>query len=148
MSEWLVDNKLSLHLGKTESIMFGSKIRLKSQLNLQILYKGTNIEGKEVVKYLGAVLEQCLSGESMVKSIIQKANARLKFFIQKTEIFDLHSKKLLVMSLIQCHFDYACSFWYPGLSQLLRNRLQVTQNKMIRFVLKLDPRSHIGSDKF
>ena len=52
------------------------------------------------------------------------------------------------MSLIQCHFDYACSFWYPGLSQLLWNRLQVTQNKMIRFVLKLDPRSHIGSDEF
>jgi len=28
VSEWLVDNKLSLHLGKTESILFGSKIRL------------------------------------------------------------------------------------------------------------------------
>ena len=52
------------------------------------------------------------------------------------------------MSLIRCRFDYACSFWYLGLSQLLRNRLQVIQNKMIRFVLKLDPRSHIGSDEF
>ena len=31
VSEWLVDNKLSLHLGKIESILFGSKIRLKSQ---------------------------------------------------------------------------------------------------------------------
>ena len=148
VSEWLVDNKLSLHLGKTESILFGSKIRLKSQSNLQILCKGTNIESKEVVKYLGAVLEQCLSGESMVKLIIQKVNARLKFLFRKQKFLNLHSKKLLVMSRIQCHFDYACSFWYPGLSQLLRNRLQVTQNKMIRFVLKLEPRSHIGSDEF
>lgn len=41
VSEWLVDNKLSLHLGKTESILFGSKIRLKSQSNLQISCKGT-----------------------------------------------------------------------------------------------------------
>ena len=148
VSEWLVDNKLSLHLGKTESILFGSKIRLKSHSNLQISCKGTNIESKEVVKYLGAVLEQCLSGESMVNLIIQKANARLKFLFRKQKFLNLHSKKLLVMSFIQCHFDYACSFWYPGLSQLLRNRLQVTQNKMIRFVLKLDPRSHIGSDEF
>ena len=31
VSEWLVDNKLSLHLGKTESILFGSRPRLKSQ---------------------------------------------------------------------------------------------------------------------
>ena len=27
VSEWLVDNKLSLHHGKTESILFGSNIR-------------------------------------------------------------------------------------------------------------------------
>ena len=28
-SEWLVDNKLSLHLGKTECILFGPKRKLK-----------------------------------------------------------------------------------------------------------------------
>ena len=55
VSEWLVDNNLSLHLGKTESILFGSKSRLKSQSNLRISCKGTHIESKEVVKYLGAV---------------------------------------------------------------------------------------------
>ena len=38
---------------------------------------------------------------------------------------------------LQCHYDYACSFWYSGLPQLLRRRLQVIQNRMIRFVLKL-----------
>ena len=100
------------------------------------------------MKYLGAVLEQCLSGETMVKSIVQKANARLKFLYRKQNFLNLHSKKLLVMSLIQCHFDYACSFWYPGLSKFLRERLQVTQNKMVRFVLKLDPKSHVGSEEF
>ena len=29
VSEWLIDNKLSLHLGKNESILFGSKSRLR-----------------------------------------------------------------------------------------------------------------------
>ena len=29
IGEWLIDNKLSLHLGKTESISFGSKSRLR-----------------------------------------------------------------------------------------------------------------------
>ena len=28
-STWLVDNKLSLHLGKTECMIFGSKWKLK-----------------------------------------------------------------------------------------------------------------------
>ena len=34
------------------------------------------------------------------------------------------------------------------ISKLLKNRLQVTQNKIIRFVLKMDPRSHIGANEF
>ena len=36
VSEWLIGNKLSLHLGKTESMLFGSKSRLKSQSNMTI----------------------------------------------------------------------------------------------------------------
>lgn len=106
------------------------------------------IEPIDTVKYLGVTLEQSLTGENMVNSIIQKANARLKFLYRKQKFLNLYTKKLLVMSLIQCHFDYACSFWYPGLSKLLKNRLQITQNKIIRFVLKMDPRSHIGPDVF
>ena len=46
VSEWLVDNKLSLHLGKTESILFGSRPRSKSQSVLSITCKGTVIEAK------------------------------------------------------------------------------------------------------
>ena len=83
VSEWLIDNKLSLHLGKTESILFGSRPRLRSKSVLNISRKGTAIEGKKSVKYLGATLEQSLSGETMVNAIIQKANARLKFLYRK-----------------------------------------------------------------
>ena len=115
VSDWLVDNELSFYLSKTESILFGSKSRLKPQSNLQISCKGTNIESKEAVKYLGTVLEQNLSGETMAQSIIQKENARLKFLFRKQKFQNLHSKKLLVMPPIQCNFDYACSFWYSGL---------------------------------
>ena len=45
-SEWLVDNKLPLHTGKMESILFGSRTRLKSQSVLSITCKGTVIEVK------------------------------------------------------------------------------------------------------
>ena len=121
---------------------------MKSESNLNISCRGTDIEPKEKVKYLGVTLEQCLSGESMVKSIIQKANARLKFLYRKQKYLNLHTKKRLVMSLIQCHFDYACSFWYHVLTQFLRNRLQTTQNKIIWFVLIMGHRSNIGQDVF
>jgi len=52
------------------------------------------------------------------------------------------------MSLIQCHFDYASPVWFYGLTKYFKSKLQVTQNKLINFVLNLEPRSHIGNKDF
>ena len=46
IGNWLVDNKLSLHLGKTESIRFGSKVKLGKSSNFNVKCKGTNINRK------------------------------------------------------------------------------------------------------
>ena len=148
VSQWLVCNKLSLHLGKTESILFGSVQRLKKHGNLDINCNGQTIESKSSVKYLGATIDQSLSFESMARSVIKKSNARLKFLYRKSEFLTLFTKKLLVTSLVQCHFDYASSTWFNSLTQELKHKLQVTQNKLIRFVLNLNPTSHIGIEHF
>ena len=38
--EWLIDNKLSLHFGKTESIVFGSKRRLQGNNSIEVTRDG------------------------------------------------------------------------------------------------------------
>jgi len=84
----------------------------------------------------------------MVKFISQKVNSRLKFLYRKRNFLNELTKKLLVSSLIQCHFDYAWSFWFHCLTNKLeKNKLQVTQNNMIRFVLSLEQRSHISKNQ-
>jgi len=105
---------------------------LKAQPSLNVTSNGYTLESKSCVKYLGASIDQCLTFESMARSVIKKANSRL----------------LLAMSLIQCHFDYASPVWFYGLTKDLKSKLQVTQNKLIRFVLNLEPRSHIGNEDF
>ncbi len=54
------------------------------------------------------------------------------------------NKKTKCSALIQPHFDYACSSWYSGLKSRSKKQLQICQIKIIRFILGLDPRSHIG----
>ena len=51
-------------------------------------------------------------------------------------------------AIIQPHFDYACSAWYPNLTQKLKKKLQVMQNKCIRFCLQLDKMSTISHKEF
>ena len=54
----------------------------------------------------------------------------------------------LTSALVQCHFDYGSSMWYTGTTCLLKKKLQITQNKVIRFILGLPSRSHIGPTEF
>ena len=61
-SYWLVDNKLSLHLGKTECILFGSKRKLKRVKDFKVTCNGHTIEHTTYAKYLSLNIENLLSG--------------------------------------------------------------------------------------
>ena len=114
---WLIDNKLSLHLGKTESILFGTKRKLKDVTNFQVKCGDVVINNVKRVKYLGLTLDANLSGESIVSSILKKAGGRLKFLYRYSNILNLKARKTLSSALIQCYFDYSCSSWYLGLNK-------------------------------
>ena len=147
-SLWLIDNKLSLHLGKTESILFGSKKKLREAHEFKVKCDDTIIINVKKVKYLGLILDENLSGESIVHNILKKSSGRLKFLYRYSDILDLKARKTLCSALIQCNFDYASSSWYSGLSKGLKQKLQIMQNKTIKFILNLGNRTHIGCKEF
>ena len=146
--DWLIDNKLSLHLGKTELILFGTKRKLKKVDNFYIKCGDTIINSVESVKYLGLNLDNDLSGVSIVNNILKKAGGRLKFLYRYSDILNEKSRKTLCSALIQCYFDYSCSSWYAGLNKGLKQKLQIMQNKIIRYILNLDGRAHIGCNEY
>ena len=142
-SEWLIDNKLSLHLGKTECILFGPKRKLTTITDFQITCHGHVIKSQNSIKYLGIDIDQNLSGEITVNNIIKKVNSRLRFMYRKAKCLSSETRKTLSMALIQCHFDYSCSSWYAGISKCLKNKLQVAQNKTVRFIKNMGPRTTV-----
>ena len=148
--DWFVDNKLSIHFGedKTKSIVFGSKNKLKSTRELHITHGDINIKQHSEVTYLGCILDDTLSGESMAKHAMGKINGKLKFLYRQQKYLNYSLRRLLANALIQPHFDYACLAWYPNLNTGLKTKVQTMQNKCIRFCLKLGNRTHIGIAEF
>ena len=142
--QWLIDNKLSLHLGKTECMLFGTKKRLNKVNSFSVSCGGQTIKSTKVAKYLGVTLDETLNGESIAQDVIKKAGARLRFLYRQAGSLNLTTRKILCNALIMCYYDYTCSSWYTSLSQHFKNRLQTMQNKVVRFILDLGPRAHIG----
>ena len=98
--------------------------------------------------YLGCILEETISGESMANKVISKVNARLKLSHRRNKYLTPNLRRLLCNALTQPHFVYACSAWYPNLSKKLKNIIQTLQNKCIRFCLQSDKMSHISQKEF
>ena len=55
---------------------------------------------------------------------------------------------MLCNTIIQPHFDYASSAWYSNLNKNLKSKLQIAQNKCIRFCLYLENRKGIRYKHF
>ena len=64
---------------KTKLILFGTKHKLRNVKTLNIVCNGTPIKQCEKVKFLGCILDQSLSDESMVLNVIDNAKSRQKF---------------------------------------------------------------------
>ena len=148
--DWFIDNKLNVCFGegKTKCIVFGTKHRLNKVNSLEIKYDAIHIKQYHTVTYLGCLLDETLSGESMAIKVINKINIRLRFLYRKNRFLSPPLHRLLCNSLIQPHFDYACSAWYPNLNKRLKSKLQILKNKCIWFCLNLNNRAHIGQKEF
>ena len=103
-----------------------------------IKYGGMQIKQHSKVKYLGCLLRETMSGEAMALNVVNKINNRLKFLYRKNSSLTPALRRLLCNALMQPHFDYACSAWYPNLTKNLKHRIQTTKNKCMRFCLQLD----------
>ena len=77
-----------------------------------------------------------------------KVDSRFKFLYRKNRYLTSYLQQLLCNALIQPHFDYACSAWYPNLNKKLKSKLQTLQSICIRYCLQEDNRSQIGVKHF
>ena len=59
------------------------KLKLKSAGKLNIMYNGIELKQYAKVTYLGCLVDETMSGESMVLKTIQKINQKFSFYIEK-----------------------------------------------------------------
>ena len=138
--DWFVDNKLSIHFGedKTKSVLFASKRKIKSARKLNVKYKNIKIKQHSQVTYLGCVLDETLCGEPMTLKALNKINGKLKFLYRKNKFLTATLCRMLCNAIIQLHFDYACSAWYPNLNEKLKKKIQILFNHLfLTFILPI-----------
>ena len=56
----------------------------------------------------------------MARKVLNKINGKLKFLYRQADFLNPTCKRLLCNALIQPHFDYGCTSWYPLLNKAFK----------------------------
>ena len=84
----------------------------------------------------------------MAMKSFRKVNTKLKCLYRQNEFLNSKLRRFLCNSLIHPHFDCACISLYPLSSHKMSKKLQITRNKCVLFLKKLNSRWHSGAKKF
>ena len=96
-----MDNRLGSHFDekKNKSILFASKLKIKKVPKRNINYKNVQTKQSSKVTYLGYILDETMSGESMALKVTNKINSRLEFLHRKNKFLTLALRRLLCNAL-------------------------------------------------
>jgi hypothetical protein len=135
--DWLLCNKLSLNVAKTEFMIIGSRQRFTAHNDqpIKVMINDNEIRKVEFATSLGVTIDKNLNWSVHVENLIKKVSSavgalkRVRPFITTTTAIQIYK------TLILPHFDYCCTVW-GSLSQQLSDQLQKLQNRAARVITK------------
>ena len=136
LQRWLITNRLSLNIAKTEFMVTGSNQRILALSNNQIDVEidGKSIKKVEKAKSLGLFIDEHLSWAKHIEEISKKTSSaigalkRIKPFISETTALQIYQ------ALILPHFEYCSPVWDERV--ILSDKLQKLQNRAARVITR------------
>ena len=132
LCNWLLANKISLNVTKTEFIIF-RKPSEKIPENIKVKINGQKLYPSSHIKYLGVYLDEFLDGSSHCLELQLKLRrsigmlAKTRHFLNKKELISLYYASFSSTLL------YGCQVWGQATQNNLR-KIETLQNSAIRII--------------
>ena len=135
IKEWLLANKLSLNVAKTEFMLIGSDYKINN-LVTQPIIKIDQTKIKQVFKsrVLGVDIDNKLKWTNHIDIVAKRVSSGIGAIRRIRDFADRDTLISVYNALIRPHFDYCSEVW-DTLGNGLSNRLPKLQNRAARVVL-------------
>ena len=134
---WLISNKLSLNVAKTEFMVIGSNQRLNefsdNQVNVEIDAK--LITKVKEAKSLGVIIDEHLSWSNHIGDLSKKISSAIGALKRRRPYISKRTALQIYQALILPHFDYCSSVW-GDCNLTLSDKLQKPQNRAARAITR------------
>ena len=137
LQKWLIGNKLSLNVIRTQSMLISTKQKqtiLRNQdLKLSLKIRDHELEVVDTTKYLGLQIDNSLDWKRHDSVLSSKVSKAVGFLKHAESILVLETSNKLYAGIVEPHFRYCCSVWgCCGVTE--KNHLQKLQNRAARIL--------------
>ena len=137
---WLNVNKLSLHIGKTNCMLFAPKGKQISLEN-KIFISGCPIDEVYETKFLGIIIDSRLTWAPHIRYMKSKVAKGLGIILKCRKIFETETLIALYNSIVFPYFSYCILIWGSAYHTHLES-VMILQKKLIRIISGVKPRTH------
>ena len=128
ISKWFQDNKLTVNVQKTFLTPFASPHRIKSIKSYPLICaNNSKLEWKFECKYLGVILDSCLTWKPHIEYMCNKLRPKIGLLSRLRHILPCKELCMIYMTLIQSIIDFEITFGDLVVRQTLL-RLLVSKN--------------------
>ena len=121
ISDWLIANKLSLNISKSNFLLFKNKNNAGTQ-SINIGISGQKIAQKQTVKYLGLKIDEKLSWDKHISHVSIKVAQGTGIIYKLRHVLSPKSIQNIYSCFTQSHVQYCISLWgfcnSPSLTKL------------------------------
>ena len=136
--QWMADNRLSLNVLKTDSIIVGPRSKMRDlEETLCITIQNESIYRAPFVKSLGIFIDENLDWGDHVSHVLKKVSSGLSILKVSKNYLPQGTLRILYNSLIESHFRYVNIIW-GNCGEIFLTRLQKLQNRAARIITGSD----------
>ena len=140
LTTWLKANKISLNSSKTEILIFKNPNKPLSY-DLKLTLDGTRLYPSKYVKYLGILIDPCLTWSYHVKSLAPKLARAAGMLAKLRHYVDQEGLKNIYHGIFASLMNYGSQVWGQYLNQHVQ-RIVKLQDKAIRIMTFANPSEH------
>ena len=136
VSEWLLVNKLSLNVSKSNFIIL--RTPQKKYLNtIKIKIDNANVEEKAYIKYLGIMMDEKLTWNQHIHHVNLKLSKGIGIIAKLRHLLCKSAIKMIYYSFIQPYINYGLLNWGCATNKNL-DCIKKSMDKVIRLIVYLN----------
>ena len=111
LQHWFSLNSLKMNAGKTSFIILGTRKSIERTSNFVLRINDVDIRPSKHIKVLGVLLDQTLSWDAHISSVVRRTNAILVSLFKIRHHLSPEILKILVQAHVFPHLQYCSSVW-------------------------------------